>query len=215
MLVGTTELNGQARDRQSVVTESFQRTEKYSASDYKLPVSFEPNLGQFNDRVRFAGRGLGYGFFLTNDEAVMVFSKPLESGKKNDKSDLSKKPRQLSSSALRMKFVGANPWSEVSPREQLTGERHYLSSDRSITNVPEFKSVVYDNLYQGIDLKFYSNEQLLEYDFVVDPKTDISKIRLSFQGAKSIRIAPNGDLVLLIDGEEIRHKKKFRRLSKT
>ena len=38
-----------------------------------LPLSFEPNRGQTDRRVRFLSRSGGYVLFLTADEAVMTF----------------------------------------------------------------------------------------------------------------------------------------------
>jgi hypothetical protein len=38
----------------------------------KLPLTFEPNLGQVNSQVQFLSRDPGYDLFLTQDEAVLV-----------------------------------------------------------------------------------------------------------------------------------------------
>ena len=44
-----------------------------AAQDYgKLPLSFEANLGQSADAVRFLSRGNGYTVFLTSTEAVLA-----------------------------------------------------------------------------------------------------------------------------------------------
>ena len=41
----------------------------------KLLLSFEPNLGQADPRVKFLSRGPGYTLFLTEDEAVVALRK--------------------------------------------------------------------------------------------------------------------------------------------
>jgi hypothetical protein len=42
-------------------------------ADYgRLPMHFEPNVGQTAEEVRFLARGPGYSLFLTDTEAVMV-----------------------------------------------------------------------------------------------------------------------------------------------
>lgn len=41
----------------------------------RLPLHFEPNLGQFDPQVRHMARGAGYTLFLTDAEAVMVLSR--------------------------------------------------------------------------------------------------------------------------------------------
>ena len=42
----------------------------------KLPLSFEPNLGQTDGRVKFLSRGRGFSLFLTPTEAVLSLQKP-------------------------------------------------------------------------------------------------------------------------------------------
>jgi hypothetical protein len=64
--------------------------------------------------------------------------------------------------------------------------------------------VRYREVYPGIDLVFYGNQRRLEYDFVVSPGSDPSKIRLEFQGAEDVSLDEKGNLVLrLKDGEVI------------
>lgn len=45
----------------------------------KLPLSFEPNRGQADPRVKFLARGREYALFLTSDEAVFKLKKPAAS----------------------------------------------------------------------------------------------------------------------------------------
>ncbi len=55
------------------------------------PMTFEPNQGQFDRRVKFLSRAPGYCLFLTGDEAVMRLTRPGNS-----------------SAVLRLKLLGAN-----------------------------------------------------------------------------------------------------------
>ena len=47
----------------------------------KLPLSFEANHGQTDNRVDFLSRGRGYTLFLTPTEAVLSLSSPQRKGK--------------------------------------------------------------------------------------------------------------------------------------
>ena len=51
-------------------------------------------------------------------------------------------------------------------------------------------------MYPGIDLVYYGNQSQLEYDFVVAPGADPSRIRMQLSGAAHIRADASGDLVL-------------------
>jgi hypothetical protein len=67
--------------------------------------------------------------------------------------------------------------------------------------------VRYRNIYPGVDLVFYGVQRQLEYDLVLAPGADLQKIVFNFEGARSMRIAANGDLVLqLAEGEIRQHR---------
>lgn len=44
---------------------------KLAVSYAKMPLGFEANQGQTDNRVKFISHGRGYGLFLTSDEAVL------------------------------------------------------------------------------------------------------------------------------------------------
>ncbi|HEY5443727.1 MAG TPA: hypothetical protein VIJ87_04500, partial [Pyrinomonadaceae bacterium] len=75
-------------------------THRVSQSDPgALPLSFELNQGQTNERVRFLARSGGYVLFLTPTEAVMALDNPAahKKGKQNRESGESevKAPRRI------------------------------------------------------------------------------------------------------------------------
>src|SRR5208337_3598985 len=53
----------------------------------------------------------------------------------------------------------------------------------------------------------YGNQRQLEYDFVVGPGADPSRVRLRLQGAGKLRIGDKGDLLLGAEGEGLRLQK--------
>src|SRR5712672_1804257 len=82
----------------------------------QLPLSFEPNVGQSNDSVKFISRGSGYGLFLTSSEAVFVLRKNKPASERRE--PVSNDPRapgsslpsinSASASVLRLRLLGAN-----------------------------------------------------------------------------------------------------------
>ena len=75
--------------------------------------------------------------------------------------------------------------------------------------------MVYQDVYPGIDLAYYSKANTpndtatLEYDFIVSPGADPSKIMLHFDGANAVEISPQGDLVIDSAAGAIVQKKPF------
>lgn len=181
----------------------------------KLPLSFEANRGQVNDRVKFLSRGNGYSLFLTSTEAVLEWSiadgrSPIEeSGTPNGRWN---HPRQQAvprrqSSTLRMKLSGTNPQAQATGLDELPGKSNYfLGRDRRKwhTNIPMYAKIKFKEVYPGIDLLYYGNQRRLEYDFIVSPGADPKAIKLSFQGARKLELTPGGKLVLHAAGGQIR-----------
>lgn len=54
----------------------------------------------------------------------------------------------------------------------------------------------YSNLYPGIDLVYYGNQQELEYDFIVQPGADPRCIELAFAGADQLELDSAGNLIV-------------------
>jgi hypothetical protein len=142
--------------------------------------------------VRFLSRGPGYTLFLTSNEAVLV----------SEKNKLR---------VTRMKLVGANPVPRVRGSDELPGRSFYFVGNDPKnwqSKVPNYAQVQYQAVYPGIDLLYYGNRRRLEFDFLVAPKADPKCIRLSFPGARKIRIdRESGDLKLDCVGGEVRFQK--------
>jgi len=150
----------------------------------RLPLAFEPNRGQADPQAQFLSRAGASGLFLASGELVV----------------------SLPETAVRMKLVGAASSPKARPEQPLPGRSHYfLGSDptRWRTDVPHYGRVRYQAVYPGVDLVYYGSQGQLEYDFVVAPGADPSRIRLRFDGAHPA-LSAGGDLVLENPGGEVR-----------
>jgi uncharacterized repeat protein (TIGR01451 family) len=172
----------------------------------RLPLSFESNLGQLDSRAKFSARGPGYNLFLTATGALLEL-KHNPQGKRNKQPGTQPRP---SSSLLAMNLLGANAQGIATGLHQLPGHRNYFIGNdpsRWHTDVPTFRAVRYDDIYPGISLTYYGNQQELEYDFNVVPGANPRNIRLAFDQAARPRISAEGDLVLRLKGGEVRQRK--------
>jgi hypothetical protein len=184
----------------------FQRTQPTERL-MRLPLSFEANRGQADPRFRYVARGPGYSLILRPQEADLALAAPIS---RPPRPSITPPPRQRIS-WLRMRLVGSNPlaasgWGE----DPLPGKASYLvGSDprRWKRDLPTYRKVRFPAVYPGVDLVYYGSRQRLEYDFIVAPGADSSLIRLSFQGAKRVRVERGGDLSLKLSAGEARlHK---------
>ncbi len=114
------------------------------------------------------------------------------------------------SKAIWMRFVGANRAATIALEQRQSHQANYFSgTDRTRwrTNVPQFGKLRYSEVYSGIDLVFYGQRNVLEYDFVVRPGADTGSIGLVFEGAGTLRLDAAGGLRLSTRGGEIVHRK--------
>lgn len=195
----------------------------------KLPLSFEENRGQTDPTVKFLSRGDGYSLFLTPSEAVIalrpqVASRQYSGASREEEKQTAKDKKQKAKRenqslpphpqplVLRMQLLGANPATQVTGQELLPGTSNYfVGNDPSKwrKDVPTYAKVQYDDVYPGIDLIYYGNQQQLEYDFIVAPGADPKAIRLDFAGADKVEVDTQGDLVLHTIVGQIRQQKPF------
>lgn len=75
---------------------------------------------------------------------------------------------------------------------------YYLGNNPSHwrTEVPNYNKVRYDGVYPGIDLVLRGSDRSFEYDFVVAPHSDPSRIRMRFDGRAKLSLNSHGDLVI-------------------
>jgi FG-GAP-like repeat/Beta-propeller repeat/FG-GAP repeat len=163
----------------------------------KMPLSFEENRGQTDERVKFLSRGAGYNLFLTESEMVLALHKTA-------------KDEKAESVVLRMSAVGGKSPSKIEGEDEQNGKSNYfIDADASkwLRDVPNYSKVRYAGIYDGVDLIYYGKGQQLEFDFVVEPNADFRQIALKFEGARKIELSADGDLLLELDGGLIKQHK--------
>jgi hypothetical protein len=142
------------------------------------PLSFAPNVGQTDARVRYVAQGAGYSFFFTDDKAVLSFA-----------------PQTSSALALDVEFLCANPG--VTPeagREAAGTVNEFAGTTRS--GVPTYEDLIYRDLWPGIDMVVHGQGGELGYEFHLQPGADPSDIRLAYGGADALGVDADGDLVV-------------------
>ena len=177
----------------------------------KLPLSFEINKGQTDERVKFLSHGRGYDLFLTSTDAVLTLHKPNPDAlEKLKKPDTSAGPEIHEGSVLRLKMIGANTTPLVEGHDELPGKVNYFTGnnpDKWHREIPTYRKVYYQDIYPGIDIVYYGNQGELEYDFVVAPGANPKVIKFRVEGADRIRLDETGNLLFALTHGEVRLNK--------
>ena len=177
----------------------------------KLPLHFEPNVGQADLQARFITRVPGGTLYFTPSEVVLS----LQAGSVNDavqdkgsdaqtlRSDTqhSALSTQHSSSVVRMQFVGASPGVRMERGPFLPGKINYLiGNDPSKwhTNVPTHSEIAYMGLYPGVDLSYGGVDGQLKGTYTVAAGVDPALISWSYMGAQGVKVDEVGNLLITL-----------------
>ena len=143
----------------------------------KLPLSFERNAGQGPAAAAFVARADGYAVLLSG-RAVTIESPE---------------------GSYEFGFAGPADEPSIEPASPLPGKSNYLigrDPKNWITGIATYAGVRYRELYPGIDLLCHGESGRFEYDFVVSPGADPSRIRLRFKPGLTAKVDRRGDLVV-------------------
>jgi hypothetical protein len=178
---------------------------------YSPPLSFEPNRGQVDRRVRFLTHGGAATVFLTPAAAVISVHLPTAAqralspgGRRLGLSPLSMSAPGKSQSSVRvvrLSFVGASPKARLSGTDRLPGTVNYLVGGdprRWHTNIPTYAGVVEHGLYPGVDLVYRGAGSRLEFGWTVWPGADAGRVRFRIEGAAGLRIDSQGRLEMRV-----------------
>jgi uncharacterized repeat protein (TIGR01451 family) len=150
-----------------------------------LPLFFIPNTGQAPAAAKFLAKGSGLTASFGTDGVAF----------------------RVGSTSLQMTFEGADPRCRPEGERQLSGHVNFLQGPRESwhSDVPMYGSVVYRDLYRGIDMVYGGHERNLKSEYVVAAGADPSRIRIRYSGV--VRITADESLVISVDGQEIRERR--------
>jgi len=163
------------------------------------PLAFTENQGQWDDQVKFRADANGATMWFTPGGACYQFTRRIKVISDGDPLSRGSEPDKVETMMIGVSFVGAYPYPRV-VGENLTGYKcnYFIGDDKSKwrTDVPNYRAVVYEDIYPGIDLKYYGNGNQMEYDFIVPPFADYSRIKIRYDGSLSMSVSPAGELAV-------------------
>lgn len=159
----------------------------------RQPLSFEAAHQPEDAAADFIAQGMNYTLLLTSSTTRLQLHPP--------------HARQAS---LDLEFVDAVKSARLTGTDRLARRNNYfLGNDPRAwrANVPQYARVERREIYPGVSVVFYGQQQQLEYDLVVTPHADPRQIRLVCKGAEQLTIDAQGDLLLTLAGEQVRMHK--------
>lgn len=109
---------------------------------------------------------------------------------------------------VRLHFLGGRAQT-IEAADRLPGVANFLIGNEPRKwkrKIPTFGSIVYKELYPGIDARYSSAEVRLKSEFLVHPGADPGAIRFVYEGASEARVDASGALILRTESGELREE---------
>ncbi len=179
-------------------------------------LEFVENKGQWDQKIKFKGllnngafflQEKGFKVVLSRDEDLDKLSASFHAQQGSKKETLHKRtspaskiftPAQVAtddpiivhSHAYDVEFINAAT-PTITPDKPLdTYSNYFIGNDPSVwkSNVKTFQAVTYNNLYHGVDVRYYTNNGKLKYDVIVNPSADVSSIAMKYDGVEDLQV---------------------------
>lgn len=178
-------------------------------------LEFRENKGQWNKNVLFKAHIPGGNLYLESNRLTYQFYNEIDVLRMGDlHHGFIKNPTHQDSvinlHAFQVNFINAlvpdlNP---QKPRPDY--ENYFVNKDKNkwASHVKKFETVQYQELYKGIDLKFYLKESYLKYDFIVTSEGNPHEIKMQYDGIDESYLK-NGNLYIKTSVNEIVEQKPY------
>ena len=148
----------------------------------KMPLYFVANNGQADPRVAFYVQGRDKTLSFTKQGINFALTNPQPGNG----------PGRW---GLNLEFLGANPYVNIVGKDQSEAVFSYFKgAPDQWKSGKTYQSIVYENLWPGIDLVYSGTVNQMKYEFIVQPGANPDHIKLAYRGASSVQVNKAGSL---------------------
>ena len=170
----------------------------------RMPLYFIENRGQLDSRVAYYVQGRDTTLYFTAEGMTLVQTeqRPERTARRAGwRRPLSveacpQTPDPVSRWVVKLDFVGANPNPKIEAADRTPAVVSYFKGPQENwkAGLSTYGSIVYSDLWPGIDLVYSGTANRLKYTFLVKPGADPAQIRLAYRGASGVRLNDAGQL---------------------
>ncbi|MBI4671596.1 MAG: SBBP repeat-containing protein [Chloroflexi bacterium] len=158
----------------------------------KLPLYFIANQGQMDAHVGYYVQGSDKTLYFASEGVTFALTDltpqpPSLQGKGEEDSPprfgegLGERSERW---IVKLDFIGANSVRPIGQNQTDAIISYFKGApDQWRSGLPTYSTIVYRDLWEGIDLMYSGTVNRLKYEFVVQPGTDPAAIRLGYRGA--------------------------------
>lgn len=168
-------------------------------------LGFRQNGGQWDARAKFLSQLPGLDYWVTADGIVIdQYQEGIDKGSYKpptinepyNKVAAFENMRRVGN-VVEMHFVGANKGTGIEAAGPRAGAIDYFADkNHGARGVKSYSEAYVTQMYSGVHVRHYLQDQQIRYDIIVDPGHDPRQIEMSFKGTKGVNIEGGSKLSL-------------------
>jgi gliding motility-associated-like protein len=163
-------------------------------------IEFVENKGQWNDRIKFKGeinagalfiRSGGFTVLQHNQNDLKALQEMAHNSGVKGGGQPAAGRMVIRSHSYNVDFVGASSRMQIVPDKKVASHNNYFLGDdpsKWAADCKIFQAVTLKDVYDKIDIRYYTDNGMLKYDIIARPGADIRKIALKYEGADKISV---------------------------
>ncbi len=168
------------------------------------PLAFTENAGQWDKQVKFRASAAGTTMWFTSNGIYFQLTRRISAANPSEQPTFSPAPYYASSDSIeqliiKASFAGANPNPEIIGENMMEYKCNYLIGNDPTnwyTDVSNFTSVLFKDIYPGIDLRYIGTEDgKAQYEFIVAPGANIEQVKIKYEGIDNLSVDADGHLI--------------------
>ncbi len=170
----------------------------------EMPATFTKNLGQWPDEILFRASDRGTVYWFAKDGVYYQFTRGKSTPETSpfDAASVAEAipaPAEYEVLMIRARFKNLNPDVHVRADRLIDYKCNYFLGDDPAkwrTDVPNYESITYENIFDGINLTFANANQQLECKLEISPGADLGQVLIVYDNVSSLLIDGDGKLQL-------------------
>lgn len=182
-------------------------------------IEFVENKGQWDSQVKFKGDVTAGAFFIRSGGfTVLQHNKQdiqavydMMHGHGHGMPAFKGGGLTLRSHAYKVDFVDASPNMQVIADKPIQTYNNYIMGNdpkKWAGNCRIFQGITLKDVYDHVDVRYYTNNGYLKYDLIVKPGADVSKIALRYDGIDKLQVK-NKELLVATSVGELRESSPY------
>lgn len=163
-----------------------------------LFTGFIENLGQWGSVAKFYSAMPGMDVWMTNRSIKYDFYR--STGMRVGADRILHREPERDGQVVELEFLGSNPNPTTQGLDPAEGTMNFIRRFGNFTGVKSYDEAKINSLYEGVDLRVYSDAGRPRFDLIVQPGHDPSQIRFRYAGTSAVK---------LVDGNTMSFSTRF------